>query len=78
MFDGMIRYMTPGMKLTFKLRRGSETVELEIAIAAPLDGRFAIVVHRCDTPCINVERFALLVLHDTAGASVLEAEPPTR
>ncbi len=26
----------------------------------------------------NVERFALLVLHDTAGASVLEAEPPTR
>ncbi|HUQ04643.1 MAG TPA: hypothetical protein VM261_19215 [Kofleriaceae bacterium] len=26
----------------------------------------------------NVERFALLVLHDSAGASVLESEPPTR
>ena len=26
----------------------------------------------------NVERFALLVLHDTSGASVLEADPPTR
>lgn len=35
MFDGMIRYMTPGEELTFKLRRGSETVELEITIAAP-------------------------------------------
>jgi hypothetical protein len=26
----------------------------------------------------NVERFALLILHDTAGAAVLESEPPTR
>jgi hypothetical protein len=35
LLDNLVRYMTPGMKLAFKLRRGNETVELDVTVAAP-------------------------------------------